>query len=96
MTTDGRPVPPPPRIRYRIELLDGDALVKSISVRGYRPTALREAARICAQPTLFESWVLAVSAYQLRRLRDDKTLDRTEVQRPNPAAAKTHEKESRQ
>jgi hypothetical protein len=74
-----QPAPPPPRIRYRIELLDGDVLVKSISVRGYRPTALREAARICAQPTLFESWVLTVSAYQLRRIRDDKVFDRTDV-----------------
>lgn len=79
MTKSEQSSRPPPRIRYRIELLDGDALVKSISVRGYRPTAHREASRICSQPTLFESWVLSVTAYQLRRIRDDQAFDRTEV-----------------
>lgn len=83
-------VAPPPRIRYRIEMLDGDSLIQSISVRGYRKTARREAERICTAPGLFESWVVQVSAYQLRRIRDDAVLDRTDVQRPNPAAAVTH------
>jgi hypothetical protein len=76
-------------------MLDGETLVQAISVRGYRKTALREAARICARPTLFESWVLNVSAYRLRRIRDDQITDCTEVQQPDPAAAKhTSEKES--
>jgi hypothetical protein len=77
------PPPPPPRIRYRIELLAGDALIQSISVRGYRSTALREAARICARPSFWESWVVDVSAYQLRRIRDDQVSDRTEVDKPH-------------
>jgi hypothetical protein len=62
-------------------MLSGDELVQSISVRGYRPTALREAARICSAPHFWESWALNVSAYQLRRIRDDAVFDRTEVSR---------------
>jgi hypothetical protein len=62
-------------------MLSGETLVKSISVRGYRVTALREAHRICTNPGLFESWVVSVSAYQLRRIRDKQIFDRTEVTR---------------
>lgn len=64
----------PPRFRYRIELLAGERVVKSVRVRGYRPTAHREAERIC-------SWDKSVDAYQFRRIRDDKVFDRTEVRR---------------
>lgn len=46
--------------------------MKSVRVRGYRPTAHREAERIC-------SWDKSVDAYQLRRIRDDVVFDRTEV-----------------
>lgn len=77
-------MPPPPRIRYRIEMLDGDSLVQSVSVRGYRPTALREARRICSAPGLFESWVESVTAWQLRRIRDDQVLDRNDVPKRTP------------
>lgn len=65
-------------------MLDGDSLVQSISVRGYRPTALREARRICRTPGLFESWVERVTAYQLRRIRDDEVLDHTEIPNRTP------------
>jgi hypothetical protein len=76
-------------------MLDGDSLVQSISVRGYRPTAIREARRICQAPGFWESWVVNVTAWQLRRIRDEQVLDRTEVRRPDPA---THieSKEARQ
>lgn len=30
--------------------------------------------------------VLTVTAYQLRRIRDERVFDRTEIQRPDPAA----------
>lgn len=60
-------------------MLDGDSLVQSVSVRGYRPTALREARRITSAPHLWESWALSVTAYQLRRIRDDAVLDHTDV-----------------
>jgi hypothetical protein len=76
---------PPPRIRYRIELFAGEEMVQSISVRGYRPTAAREAERICSAPGFWESWALKVSAWQLRRIRDEQVLDRTEVRPPDPA-----------
>jgi hypothetical protein len=79
------PPPPPPRIRYRIELFAGEQMVQSISVRGYRPTAAREADRICSAPGLWESWALNVSAWQLRRIRDERVFDRTEVRVPDPA-----------
>lgn len=65
-------------------MLDGDALVQAVSVRGYRPTALREAHRICTMPGLFESWVASVSAYQLRRIRGDAVLDHTPVLQRTP------------
>lgn len=68
-------VAPPPRICYRIELLDGEALLKSVAVRGYRPTAHREALRLA-------KWHCA-TAYQLRRIRDDSVIDLTQRTAPN-------------
>lgn len=65
-------------------MLAGETLVQSISVRGYRPTALREANRICTRPGLFESWVVNVTAYQLRRIRDERVFDRTDVTHVGP------------
>lgn len=55
-----------------------------VSVRGYRPTALREAHRITSAPHLWESWVEHVTAYRLRRIRDDQVLDHTEVEQRTP------------
>jgi hypothetical protein len=85
--------PPPPRIRYRIELFDGERRwCSGISVRGYRPTAANsrsgshlQRSQVSAAHQVWESWALKVSAWQLRRIRDEQVFDRTEVRLPDPA-----------
>jgi hypothetical protein len=65
------PVPPPPRIRFRIELLSpAGEVTQSVSVRGYRVTAHRAAREL--------AHFAAATAYQLRPLRDGKALERRE------------------
>lgn len=68
---------PPPRFYYRIELLSAgsgaETVMKSVSVRGYRPTVHRAALKLA-------EWEGA-SGYQLRRLRDEKAVDRREFSR---------------
>lgn len=61
----------PPRIRYIVELLKQGSLVKSVRVRGYRPTVHRAAVKLL-------DWE-KVDAYQLRRLRDQKAIDHREA-----------------
>jgi len=61
----------PPRIRYVVELLNQGGVVKSVRVRGYRPTVHRAAAKLL-------DWEKA-DAYQLRRLRDQKAIDYREA-----------------
>jgi hypothetical protein len=45
--------------------------MKTVSVRGYRPTVHRAALKLA-------EWE-GVSGYQLRRVRDDKVVDRWEL-----------------
>jgi len=59
---------PPAKVYYKIEILDTDrALVRSVTVRGYRPTVHRVA-------TMLMNWE-ASAGYQLRRERDGAALD---------------------